>query len=67
MSRGHVLGNGAVEHVTALHVDTPQTGPDTMSACEMHGGFWHSNPADVGSLEGCSTVEHWSIFNETVP
>jgi hypothetical protein len=30
-TRGHVLRNGTVEHVTALHVDTPQAGPDTLS------------------------------------
>ncbi len=31
-TRGHVLRNGTVEQVTALHVDTPQAGPNTLFA-----------------------------------
>lgn len=29
---GRALRNGTVDHVTALHVDTPQASPDTLSA-----------------------------------
>lgn len=68
MSRGHVLGAGAVEHVTAQHVDTPQTGPGTMSAATSMAFFFGAQTRLMSlALKGALPVEYWSIFNETVP